>query len=171
MAAAGAAFYATLALFPAISTLISLYGLAFGRASVAPQLRFLEGLLPAPAYALIAGRVGAHVAAPVHLAGLGMLGDSSLPRSPCRTGSARHGGTARRVGWPGVAVATVLWLAASGALSFYAAHLPSFGATYGSRGAVVGIMLWFYLSVHAVLVGAEVNAVVGQADPRRDEDR
>ncbi len=32
-------------------------------------------------------------------------------------------------------------------------------------------MLWFYLSMYAVLVGAEVNAMVGQADPRRDEDR
>ena len=70
-----------------------------------------------------------------------------------------------------MAVATALWLAASGALSFYAAHLPSFGATYGPLVAVVEIMLRFYLSMYAVLVGAEVNAAVSQADPRRDQDR
>ena len=254
LAAAGAAFYATLALFPAISTLISLYGLVFDRASVALQLRFLQGILPGPAYALIAARVGAlveqpagrlglgltvasaitfwsasagtravlgalnvaygvserrgflrfhamalamtlaamlvavggiavlvalpvavgfvglaaHMAALVHLAGFGMLvgfvaaSVAVLYRvGPSRAGPAAGEGERQRR-WPGVVVATVLWLAASGALSFYVATLPSFGATYGPLGAVVGVMLWFYFSVYSVLVGAEVNALVGR---------
>ncbi|MDE2583731.1 MAG: YihY/virulence factor BrkB family protein, partial [Rhodospirillales bacterium] len=72
MAAAGAAFYATMALFPAISTLISLYGLVFDRASVAGQLRFLRGLLPPQAYGLIAGRVGALVDQPSGQLGVGL---------------------------------------------------------------------------------------------------
>ncbi len=59
---------------------------------------------------------------------------------------------------PGTAGATVLWLLTSAGLSFYISHLGSFGATYGSIGAVVGVMLWFYVSAYAVLFGAELNA-------------
>jgi len=44
-AAAGCAFYATLSLFPAISMLISVYGLLFDPASVVPQLAVLRDLL------------------------------------------------------------------------------------------------------------------------------
>ena len=59
---------------------------------------------------------------------------------------------------PGAVAATVLWLVASAALSYYISHLSSFGATYGSIGAVVGIMLWFYVTAFATLLGAELNA-------------
>lgn len=53
LVAAGCAFYATLALFPALSMLVSLYGLVFDPASVAAQMDLLEGLLPPDAYTLI----------------------------------------------------------------------------------------------------------------------
>ena len=54
LAAAGCAFYATLALFPAITMLISIYGLIFDPMTVEPQLQVLGGLLPSAAFALIA---------------------------------------------------------------------------------------------------------------------
>ncbi len=57
LAAAGCAFWATLALFPAIGMLVSLYGLVFDPQTVEPQLAILHGLLPPAAYALIADRV------------------------------------------------------------------------------------------------------------------
>ncbi len=57
LAAAGCAFWATLALFPAISTLVSLYGLLFDPASVEPQLDQLRPLLPPAAFALIVQQV------------------------------------------------------------------------------------------------------------------
>src|SRR6266700_1716055 len=57
LGAAGCAFYATLSLFPAISILISIYGLVFDPASVVPQLAVLRDLLPAPAFLLIENRV------------------------------------------------------------------------------------------------------------------
>lgn len=57
LAAAGCAFYATLALFPAITTLISLYGLMFDPVSVGPQLVYLKHFMPPPAFQLIAGRI------------------------------------------------------------------------------------------------------------------
>jgi membrane protein len=57
MAAAGCAVYATLALFPAISMLISVGGLILHPALAERQLTALSGLLPAPAFRLIEGRV------------------------------------------------------------------------------------------------------------------
>jgi membrane protein len=64
---------------------------------------------------------------------------------------------------PGAALATVLWLIASELLSLYVSQLGTFGATYGSLGAAVGIMLWFYVSAYAVLLGAELNARLEEA--------
>ncbi|GBQ67754.1 t-RNA-processing ribonuclease BN [Ameyamaea chiangmaiensis NBRC 103196] len=57
LAAAGCGFYATLALFPTISMLISMYGLAFDLQSVEPQLQLLHNLLPTAAADLIADRI------------------------------------------------------------------------------------------------------------------
>src|SRR5271165_4988060 len=64
LAAAGCAFYATLSLFPAISMLISVYGLLFDPGSVVPQLAVMRDLLPGPAFALIEDRVLQLVAQP-----------------------------------------------------------------------------------------------------------
>jgi membrane protein len=60
--AAGCAFYATLALFPGLSVLISLYGLMFNPVSVVPQLRVLRDVLPPATWVLISERVHALVA-------------------------------------------------------------------------------------------------------------
>ena len=49
LVAAGCAFYATLALFPALSMVIALYGLAFDPNTVVPHLEMLRDLLPAGA--------------------------------------------------------------------------------------------------------------------------
>src|SRR5262245_30444213 len=57
MVAAGCAFYALLALFPALSVMISVYGLLLDPAAVEEQLAAVRGLLPAATYDLIAGRV------------------------------------------------------------------------------------------------------------------
>lgn len=61
LAAAGCAFYATLALFPALTLLLSLYGLAFNLNSVEPQLGLLRDFVPAEAHALIEREVHALV--------------------------------------------------------------------------------------------------------------
>jgi membrane protein len=74
-----------------------------------------------------------------------------------RFGPSHHPTSPRRIA-PGAVVATTVWLVASGLLDFYIDHIASFGATYGPIGAVVGVMLWFYVSVYAVLLGAELNA-------------
>ena len=58
----------------------------------------------------------------------------------------------------GSAVASVAWLVASILFSWYLANFADYNATYGSLGAVIGFMLWTWLSVVILLVGAELNA-------------
>ena len=64
LVAAGCAFYATLALFPAISMLISFYGLLFDPVTVVPQLVVMQDLLPPSAFELISERVQLLVSRP-----------------------------------------------------------------------------------------------------------
>ena len=80
-----------------------------------------------------------------------------------RYGPSRGRLPGRRI-FPGAVLATLLWLIASAGLSFYVSHIAQLGVTYGPLGAVVAIMLWFYLSAYAVLLGAEVNAQLEQSD-------
>ncbi|MBO0735520.1 MAG: YihY/virulence factor BrkB family protein [Alphaproteobacteria bacterium] len=63
----------------------------------------------------------------------------------------------RWVSW-GSAVAAVVWLPASALFSWYASNFGNFDKTYGSLGAVVGFMMWMWLSIIVILVGARLNA-------------
>jgi membrane protein len=251
LAAAGCAFYATLALFPAISMLISLGGMVLDPMTAEQQLAVLAGLLPPPAYSLIQDRVhqlatqgsgslsvhllvsflltfwssatgSKSVLSAVNVAydvteqrpflqfqaiGLAMTLIAVLcailaigvllllPPAIDFLGLEKHGGglihaaglamliafffvsiallyrfgpSRPRPQRPriktGAALATVLWLIASELLSFYVSRIGTFGATYGSLGAAVGVMLWFYVSAYAVLLGAELNARLEERD-------
>ena len=64
LSAAGCAFYVTLALFPALSMLVFLYGLMFNPHSVESQLDNLRTLVPPPIYSLITTRVHSLVTRP-----------------------------------------------------------------------------------------------------------
>jgi membrane protein len=249
LAAAGCAFYATLALFPAISTLVSIYGLAFNPAAVEAQLSVLRHIVPAPAFGLISSRVQQLVSAPSGkltvglgvsflltfwsastgtrsvLSALNVAHDQTeqrgyfkfqliglamtmavvlvtivsivllvfIPAVLSFIGLSRYSGGLLQVAAmalliflfgaslavlyrlgpsrrpppdepviPGVLLAIVLWLAASLLLNWYVANIGSFGVTYGPIGAVVGIMLWFYVSAYASLLGAELNVRLQQ---------
>src|SRR6185437_7798646 len=59
----------------------------------------------------------------------------------------------------GAVTGTLLWAGASFGMSLYVRYLGGFGRLYGSLGTVVVVMLWFYFTALAVLVGAEVNAM------------
>jgi len=222
-----------LALFPAISTLISVGGIILDPVTAERQLTILAGLLPPPAFSLIADRVhqlvdqssgslslhlvisflltfwssatsSKSVLSAVNVAydvseqrpfllfqfiGLSMTLIAVLcailaigvllllPPAIDFLGLSNHGGglihaagLAMLIGFffvainllyrfgpsrpkprqprtaPGAAFATVLWLIASELLSLYVSQIGTFGATYGSLGAAVGVMLWFYVS-------------------------
>lgn len=245
LVAAGCAFYATVALFPGLSVLISVYGLVFDPATVAPQLEVLKDVLPDAANTLIRERIGTIVSQDpprlglgiaigmlvtlfsagaamramlsalnlayeeterrsflaFHLTALGFTLAGVLAVSvmlatlvvlPAALGpfgiGPEHAGTLRlaaftillpcvaiglsllyrfgpcrrsaRWTWitPGSIVATLVWLAASAGLSFYVTNVASYDATYGPLGAVVALMIWFWVSAYIVLLGAELNA-------------
>ena len=44
-------------------------------------------------------------------------------------------------------------------------NFASYNATYGAIGGVIVLMLWFYVSSLAVLIGAELNAEIEHASP------
>jgi membrane protein len=254
LAAAGCAFYATLALFPAISMLISVGGMVLDPTTAEQQLGVLSGLLPAPASGLIedrarqlaaqgSGSLSVHLlvsflltfwssstGAKSVLSAINVAYDVTEQRPYLRfqaiglamtfvavlcaivaigvllllspaiafLGLSRYGGglintagVAMMIGFffisiallyrfgpcrasprkprikPGAALATVLWLIASELLSQYVSRIAAFGATYGSLAAAVGVMLWFYISAYAVLLGAELNAQLEEMDEEK----
>jgi len=66
---------------------------------------------------------------------------------------------------PGSVLATALWLLISLGFKFYVANFTSYNATYGAIGGVIILMLWFYVSSLAILIGAEMNAEIEHASP------
>ena len=65
----------------------------------------------------------------------------------------------RWISW-GSVVAALLWLGLSGLYSYYAASFGTFDKTYGSLGAIIGFMLWIWLSVIVILLGGKLNAEI-----------
>jgi membrane protein len=66
---------------------------------------------------------------------------------------------------PGAVLATILWMIASLAFKVYVANFGNYNESYGSLGGVIVLMLWFYISALAVLIGAEMNAEIEHASP------
>jgi membrane protein len=241
-------FYAMLAVVPAITALVSLYGLFAKASTINEHLSFVASVMPGTAYELISDQVtriagnndgkltiafvialglalwsanagmkaifdalnivydedekrgfiklnaisltftlgavialltaiGAVVALPLVLAYLGLAEDRqtwliALLRWPALLllvmfGLAllyRFGPSRRDAKWrwltPGSIAASFAWLAISALFSLYLSKFTDYNATYGSLGAVIGLMMWIWLSISVILVGAELNAEV-----------
>lgn len=71
----------------------------------------------------------------------------------------------RRWHWltPGGAIGILGWLLASLALRVYLHFFNSFSITYGSLGAVIILLTWFYITGLMLLVGAEINSEIEAA--------
>ncbi|WP_425410267.1 YihY/virulence factor BrkB family protein [Hyphococcus sp.] len=61
---------------------------------------------------------------------------------------------------PGAGAAVVLWIFASIAFSVYAQNFANYNETYGSIGAVIVMLMWFWVSAFVFLVGAEIDSEV-----------
>jgi membrane protein len=68
---------------------------------------------------------------------------------------------------PGALFATLLWIATSVGFRYYVVLVGSYTRTYGVIGGVMVLLLWFYLSGLAVLLGAELNAEIEHARGER----
>lgn len=61
---------------------------------------------------------------------------------------------------PGSAIAVVIWILASLGFGFYVRNFADYSVTYGSFGAIIMLLVYFYISAAVLLFGAEVNAVI-----------
>jgi membrane protein len=74
----------------------------------------------------------------------------------------------RRPLWPGALFAFAVWIVISALLASYVAHLGDYPALYGSLGAVIALMLWFYFLAFALLLGAELDSQLAKSRAARD---
>jgi membrane protein len=248
-AAAGITFYMLLAIFPALSAFVSLYGLVSDVDDARRQVLDLAGLLPggavsvvgdemmrlaaanhgalglafgislatsiwssnAGAKALIEGLNVAYearekrnffhltavsLAFTVGVIVLGVCGIAFVVAAPTlldRAGLAEPTGLGL-LRWPAfLALATVLlsivyrfgpcrgdphwrwitpggvfaaagWLTMSSLFSWYVANFGHYNHTYGSLGAIVGFLTWIWMSLMVVLLGAEFNSEIENAE-------
>jgi membrane protein len=253
--AGGVAFFILLAIFPAITALVSAYGLYFDASTITNNLSLLADIVPANVLSIVheqAQRIAANsgrtlslgivvgilvslwsamsgvkamidalnviyeqqegrnffklslVALVFTLGGfatllLAIAGVIVLPLvlAPIGLGSAagtltrfgrwpalllvlliglavlyRYGPYRRAARWQWVSVgsvfAAVTWIIASYLFSWYLASFANYNATYGSLGAVVGLMMWLWISTIVVLLGAELNAEIEHQTARFD---
>lgn len=84
--------------------------------------------------------------------------------------SPRSLGTERHL-WPGALVGTVVLVAVSIGLSQYVERVAHYDMVYGAFGSVIVVLLWFYLSVIALVIGGFVNAELERHDGAAQPDR
>lgn len=243
--AGGVAFFVLLAIFPAITALVSAYGLVFNASTIAGNISLLNDVVPANVLSIVhdqaqriaensnrtlsiglvvgilvalwsamsgvkamidalnviyeqqEGRsffkvnlvallftlggfaaflvaIAAVVVLPLVMASVGLGGFTALLTRVLRwpalflgllVGLAvlyRYGPHRRAARWQWVSVgsafAALVWIGASYLFSWYLSRFANYNATYGSLGAVVGLMMWLWISTIVVLLGAELNA-------------
>jgi membrane protein len=83
---------------------------------------------------------------------------------------------APRMKWAsvGAVVATLIWLAASIGFSIYTSTFGNYAKTYGVFAGIVVLLLWLWLTMYAILLGAEINAEAEQqtiADTTKGEEK
>jgi membrane protein len=61
---------------------------------------------------------------------------------------------------PGSVLAVVVWIIASLGFGLYVKEFANYNAMYGSIGAIIVLLLYFYISAAVLLLGAEMNAVI-----------
>lgn len=74
-----------------------------------------------------------------------------------RFGPSREPAKLRWMTW-GAALVTLAWFLMSTGFSFYLDHFANYDATYGTLGALMGFLVWTWLSLVILIVGGELNA-------------
>jgi membrane protein len=75
---------------------------------------------------------------------------------------------------PGALLGVAVWVGASLGVGIYLREFANYNATYGTLGGVIALMLWFYVSAVAILVGGEINSellkAAGKSLPVKEPD-
>jgi membrane protein len=64
---------------------------------------------------------------------------------------------------PGSVTAVTIWVLASAGFAAYVERFGNYGATYGSLGGMIVLILYFYISGAVLLFGAEINETIHPA--------
>ena len=67
----------------------------------------------------------------------------------------------------GAMIAVLTWIGLSYLLGIYFRHFDSLDRTYGPLGAAIGLYVWFYLSGFVILLGGEINFLLGELRAHR----
>ena len=65
--------------------------------------------------------------------------------------------------FPGAILAAISWAIVSLIFRFYVSHIGIYSKIYGAVGTAIILMLWLYLSSLVMLIGEQLNVVVGEA--------
>jgi len=74
-----------------------------------------------------------------------------------RFGPSREPARIQWLTW-GAVFSSLAWLTASIGVSFYLSHIANYNVTYGALGALIGFMVWTWISTIIIVIGAEINA-------------
>jgi membrane protein len=139
---------------------LNLVSLSFTIASLAAILAMVGGVVAVP---LALGRIGLgqNLEAVIRLGRWPFLALALLAALAILY---RYGPSRARARWQwlsiGALAAAILWLLGSALLSLYLSDFANYTATYGSLGAVIGLMTWMWMSAVVVLCGAELNSEI-----------
>ena len=121
------------------------------------------------------------IVALIHLPGMGIVGWLRWPSLMAILYLAllllyRYGPSPRPLGterhlWPGASIATVLLILVSWGLSQWVERVTNYALFYGAFGSVVVVLLWFYLSTIALVLGGFINAELERHAGAPDPDR
>ena len=62
---------------------------------------------------------------------------------------------------PGSILASLGWIISSSVFAWYVEHFANYTIIYGSLGGIIILLVWLYLSSVVILLGGELNAVLG----------
>jgi len=129
-------------------TLVLLLGVVAGLVVIVvlPAILGFIDLGPATEWLIRGARWAVLIA--LTLVGIGVL----YRFGPCRSGAKWRWLT------PGALAASVGWVAATAAFSFYAENFGSYNESFGTLGGVIVLLMWLWMSAYVLLMGAEINA-------------
>ena len=102
------------------------------------------------------------------------LDDCSGARRPGNASSLFFGPNVKQhflASLPGAVIAVAFWIGFSYLLGTYFRHLGKFNKTYGTLGAAITLMIWFYWTGFALLVGAELAKVSSEGKLEQKQER
>lgn len=65
--------------------------------------------------------------------------------------------------FPGAILAAISWAIASLIFRLYVSHIGIYSKIYGAVGTAIVLMLWLYLSSLVMLIGEQINVILGEA--------